>query len=103
MYKDDKDLFLDITESDIEAIAEAIAPLYQNSLIRWASIEAPKITIGEVHKRIALFVGEVAIEASKRYAEAEADARERGEPFELHPALRGAIAKSFGKEKHYER
>ena len=44
MHKDDKDLFLDMTESDIESLAEAIVPLYQNSIIRWANRNAPNIT-----------------------------------------------------------
>ena len=96
MHKDDKDLFLDITESDVETLAEAIIPLYQNSVIRWANRNAPNITVEEMHERVALFVGEVAVEASKRYCEQEADARERGEPFELHPKLQQAIVDSFG-------
>ena len=95
MHKDGKDLFLDITESDIETLAEAIIPLYQNSIIRWANINAPNVTVEEIHERVALFIGEVAVEAAKRYSESEADARERGEPFELHPQLQQAIIESF--------
>ena len=95
MHKDDKDLFLDMTESDIESLAEAIVPLYQNSIIRWANRNAPNVTVEEMHERVLLFIGEVAVEAAKRYSESEADARERGEPFELHPKLREAITKSF--------
>ena len=45
MHKDDKDLFLDMTESDIESLAEAIVPLYQNSIIRWANRNAPNVTV----------------------------------------------------------
>ena len=87
MKASDKDLFLDINESDIECLRDAIIPLYQNSLIRWASTKAPKnLTMGEVNERVALFIGEVAKVAARQYYES---GDENGK--QLHPDISKSV------------
>ena len=85
-----KDLFLEIEESDIECLREAIIPLYQNSLIRWSSSKIPEVTLGEMNERVALFIGEVAIAAAREYYEGDGDKS-------LHPSITEAIVKAFTK------
>ena len=87
MEVNNKDLFLDIEDSDIECLREVIIPLYQNSIIRWSNKNRPNITLEEMNERVALFIGEVAIAAAREYYESG------GSP--LHQDIKDAIVKSF--------
>ena len=51
-----KDLFLEVTELDMDLIGE----IYNNCIIRWISNDAPDITLVEMHERIVLYITEVA-------------------------------------------